>query len=84
MLKVKLIENGGLMKVKEYKLTYPFNLLSDNDNETYYNLNSFEYINIKDGRGRVQKGGAFGAGMALGMFLPQILGTASNISKVNI
>ena len=33
---------------------------------------------------RVQKGGAFGAGMALGMFLPQLLGTASNILKVNI
>ena len=35
-------------------------------------------------RGRVQKGGAFGAGMALGMFLPQILGAASNILKINI
>ena len=35
-------------------------------------------------RKRVQKGGAFGAGMALGMFLPQILGAASNILKVNI
>ena len=29
-------------------------------------------------------GGAFGAGMALGMFLPQILGTASNILKINV
>ena len=35
-------------------------------------------------RKRVQKGGAFGAGMALGMFLPQILGTASNILKINV
>ena len=33
---------------------------------------------------RVQKGGAFGAGMALGMFLPQILGAASNILKINV
>ena len=33
---------------------------------------------------KVQKGGAFGAGMALDMFLPQILGAASNILKVNI
>ena len=37
----------------------------------------------RNGRGRVQKGGAFGAGMALGMFLPQILGAASNILKIN-
>ena len=35
-------------------------------------------------RKRVQKGGAFGAGMALGMFLPQILGAASNILKINV
>ena len=33
---------------------------------------------------KIQKGGAFGAGMALDMFLPQILGAASNILKVNI
>ena len=33
---------------------------------------------------RVQKGGAFGAAMALGMFLPQILGTVSNVLKVNV
>ena len=39
---------------------------------------------MRNGRGRVQKGGAFGAGMALGMFLPQVLGAASNILKVNI
>ena len=38
----------------------------------------------KLGRKRVQKGGAFGAGMALGMFLPQILGAASNILKINV
>ena len=38
----------------------------------------------KSQRKRVQKGGAFGAGMALGMFLPQILGTASNILKINV
>ena len=31
-----------------------------------------------------KKEAAFGAGMALGMFLPQILGTASNILKINI
>ena len=47
MLKVKLIENDGLMKIEQYLLTYPFNLPSDNDNETYYNLNSIEYKNIK-------------------------------------
>ena len=47
MLKVKLIENDGLMKIEEYLLTYPFNLPSDNDNKTYYNLNSIEYKNIK-------------------------------------
>ena len=40
--------------------------------------------NRKMRRKRVQKGGAFGAGMALGMFLPQILGTASKILKINI
>ena len=34
MLKVKLVENNGEMEIKEYKLTHPFNLLSDNDNET--------------------------------------------------
>ena len=33
---------------------------------------------------RLQKGGAFGAGMALGMFLPQVLGAASNILKINV
>ena len=33
---------------------------------------------------RVQKGGTFGAAMALGMFLPQILGTVSNVLKVNV
>ena len=46
MLKVKLVENNGEMEIKEYKLTHPFNLVSNN-NETYYNLNSFEYKNIK-------------------------------------
>ena len=40
--------------------------------------------NRKSGRKRVQKGGAFGAGMALGMFLPQILGTVGNILKINV
>ena len=35
-------------------------------------------------RKRVQKGGAFGAGMALGMFLPQILGTVGKILKINV
>ena len=45
----------------------------------------FFFIKKKNkGKKRVQKGGAIGAGMALGMFLPQILGTASNILKVNI
>ena len=47
MLKVKLIENDGEMKINEYKLSYPFNLISDNDNQVYYNLNSIEYKNIK-------------------------------------
>ena len=46
MLKVKLFERDGVMEVEEYMLTYTFNLLSNND-ETYYNLNSFEYKNIK-------------------------------------
>ena len=52
-----------------------------------YTKNGFskKIKNKKMGRKkRVQKGGAFGAGMALGMFLPQILGTASNILKINI
>ena len=47
MCKVKLFERDSVMEVEEYMLTYPFNLLSNNDNETYYNLNSFEYKNIK-------------------------------------
>ena len=47
MLKVKLIENDGEMEIKEYELSYPFNLVSDNDNQVYYNLNSVEYKNIK-------------------------------------
>ena len=47
MLKVKIIENGGEMVVSEYKISYPFNLISDNDNQVYYNLNSVEYKNIK-------------------------------------
>ena len=47
MLKVKLIENNGEMVISEYKLSYPFNLISDNDNQVYYNLNSIEYKNIK-------------------------------------
>ena len=47
MLKVKLIENNGEMTIAEYKLTYPFNLINDNDNQVYYNVNSIEYKNIK-------------------------------------
>ena len=47
MLKVKLIENNGELVITEYKLSYPFNLISDNDNNVYYNLNSIEYKNIK-------------------------------------
>ena len=47
MLKVKLVENNGEMKIEEYKLTHPFNLTSNNNNETYYNFNSIEYKNIK-------------------------------------
>ena len=47
MLKVKLIENKGELVIVEYKLTYPFNLINDNDNQVYYNVNSIEYKNIK-------------------------------------
>ena len=47
MLKVKLIENKGELVIVEYKLTYPFNLINDNDNQVYYNVNSVEYKNIK-------------------------------------
>ena len=47
MLKVKLIENKGELVIVEYKLTYPFNLINDNDNQVYYNVNSSEYKNIK-------------------------------------
>ena len=46
--------------------------------------NFYKKRNKRNRRRRVQKGGAFGAGMALGMFLPQILGTASNILKINV
>ena len=47
MLKVKLVENKGEMVIEEYKITYPFNLINDNDNQVYYNVNSSEYKNIK-------------------------------------
>ena len=48
--------------------------------------NSYKKKSKKNRRRRrkVQKGGAFGAGMALGMFLPQVLGAASNILKINV
>ena len=49
-----------------------------------YKKNFYKKRKKRNGRGRVQKGGAFGAGMALGMFLPQILGAASNILKINV
>ena len=59
MLKVKLIENKGELVIAEYKLTYPFNLINDNDNQVYYNVNSIEFSeltingekkNIKNGK----------------------------------
>ena len=53
------------------------------NNNKYIKKNFYKKRKKRNGRGRVQKGGAFGAGMALGMFLPQILGAASNILKIN-
>ena len=47
MLKVKVVESDGMLNIEEYVLTYPYNLSSNNDNDAYYNLNSFEYKNIK-------------------------------------
>ena len=47
MLKVKVVESHGMLNIEEYVLTYPYNLSSNNDNDAHYNLNSFEYKNIK-------------------------------------
>ena len=47
MIKVKVVESDGMLNIEEYVLTYPYNLSSNNDNDAHYNLNSFEYKNIK-------------------------------------
>ena len=47
MLKIKLIENDGEMEIREYSLSHPFNLVSENNDKTYYSVNSIEYKNIK-------------------------------------
>ena len=38
----------------------------------------------KQKRGREQKGGAIGAGMALGMMAPMLLGTLDKVLKINV
>ena len=47
MLKVKVVKSDGMLNIEEYVLTYPYNLSSNNDNDAHYNLNSFEYKNVK-------------------------------------
>ena len=42
-----MIEKDGEMEISEYTLSRPFNLISDNNNETTYSINSVEYKNIK-------------------------------------
>ena len=47
MLKIKLVEKDGEMEIREYTLSHPFNLVSNNNNKTTYSVNSIEYKNIK-------------------------------------
>ena len=47
MLKIKLVEKDGEMEIREYTLSHPFNLVSNNNNKTKYSVNSVEYKNIK-------------------------------------
>ena len=42
-----MVEMKGEMEITEYTLSHPFNLISNNNNETTYSINSIKYKNIK-------------------------------------
>ena len=77
-----------VFKPKDQLATALNNMFIEHDKDAKYYTTVFRTVISLVGVGRrkkrVQKGGAFGAGMALGMFLPQILGAASNILKINV
>ena len=47
MFKIKFVKKDGEMEIREYTLSHPFNLVSNNNNKTKYSVNSVEYKNIK-------------------------------------